>query len=175
MSALKKILFVAAGVLLLKLLMSVWSVYTELRSFKDDMLAQQAELVEMVRKQEQQLHDVVIQETTKGVEAVDAINSDYASELAKHGLLNYSNSSNEHMPAASAAAQSVRPNPTAKSSKSSQADAEQLRQCRSRLLYEAKEYDILATHYNSLLAIYKHAQGVINGNSKKDDSQGSRH
>ncbi len=171
----KLLIYVAAGVLVLKVVWSLVSMYTELRDFKDDMLAQQAQLVDLVRKQERQLNDVVIQETSKSTEASDAISRDYAAIVTKHGLLNYSNSSNEHMPAAANTAQSARPSKAGQSSKPSQADAERLRQCRSRLVYEAKEYDILATHYNALLSIYKQAQGVINGNSEKDDSQGSRH
>ena len=46
--------------------------------------------------------------------------------------------------------------------------SKQLRACEARLIYEAKEYDILATHYNALLAIYKRAQEVSNGNGKED-------
>ncbi len=174
MTRLKILLFVVAGLMSLRLIWALVSVYTELRAFKDDMLAQQALVLETVRKQEQQLNDVVMQETSSSIEQADAINSAYLALINEHGMLDHSDSGNQQVPAASNTAQSTRPKTPAKSPNTSQTDAIKLRQCQSRLLYEAKEYDILATHYNALLSIYKHAQGVINGNSTKDDFQGSR-
>lgn len=43
---------------------------------------------------------------------------------------------------------------------------ERLRRCEQRVLYEAKEYDLLAVHYNALLAIYEKAREVNNGYSE---------
>lgn len=38
-----------------------------------------------------------------------------------------------------------------------------LNKCEQRLLYEAKEYDLLAAHYNALLSLYQKAREVNNG------------
>lgn len=43
-----------------------------------------------------------------------------------------------------------------------------LKRCQERLLYEAKEYDALAVHYNALLAIYEKATEINNDSQKQD-------
>lgn len=43
-----------------------------------------------------------------------------------------------------------------------------LNRCKARVLYEAKEYDILAVHYNALLKLYTTAQESVNDKHKQD-------
>ena len=43
---------------------------------------------------------------------------------------------------------------------------QRLTSCESRLLYEAREFDALATHYQTLLSIYNHARESLNEYSK---------
>lgn len=52
------------------------------------------------------------------------------------------------------------------STRATQVALERLRRCEQRVLYEAKEYDLLAVHYNALLAIYEKAREVNNGYSE---------
>lgn len=52
------------------------------------------------------------------------------------------------------------------SARATQVALERLRRCEQRVLYEAKEYDLLAVHYNALLAIYEKAREVNNGYSE---------
>lgn len=52
------------------------------------------------------------------------------------------------------------------SARATQNALERLRRCEQRVLYEAKEYDLLAVHYNALLAIYEKAREVNNGYSE---------
>lgn len=54
------------------------------------------------------------------------------------------------------------------SARATQVALERLRRCEQRVLYEAKEYDLLAVHYNALLAIYEKAREVNNGYSKSE-------
>lgn len=54
------------------------------------------------------------------------------------------------------------------SARAAQVTLERLRRCEQRVLYEAKEYDLLAVHYNALLAIYEKAREVNNGYSKSE-------
>lgn len=63
------------------------------------------------------------------------------------------------------AAQSRSPDASARAT---QVALERLRRCEQRVLYEAKEYDLLAVHYNALLAIYEKAREVNNGYSKSE-------
>ena len=43
-----------------------------------------------------------------------------------------------------------------------------LNRCKARVLFEAKEYDILAVHYNALLNLYTTAQESVNDKRKEE-------
>ena len=66
------------------------------------------------------------------------------------------------------AAQSRSPDASARAT---QVALERLRRCEQRVLYEAKEYDLLAVHYNALLAIYEKAREVNNGYPKSEQRE----
>lgn len=57
------------------------------------------------------------------------------------------------------------------SARATQVALERLRRCEQRVLYEAKEYDLLAVHYNALLAIYEKAREVNNGYPKSEQRE----
>lgn len=57
------------------------------------------------------------------------------------------------------------------SARATQVALERLRRCEQRALYEAKEYDLLAVHYNALLAIYEKAREVNNGYPKSEQRE----
>lgn len=156
-------LAVAAALLML----TVVTAYIELRTFKDDVLEQQALVQRQIRKQEQALHETVLQVQEQTSTNVNSIDRAYAELLNERGLFK-SDSSNgrvhETAAVTSRPGQTENTKPLAASARLSK----QLRACEARLIYEAKEYDILATHYNALLAIYKRAQEVSNGDGKED-------
>lgn len=160
-------LILAVASALLVLILTAVTAYIELRAFKDDVLKQQALVQKQIRKQEQALHETVLQVQEQTSTDVSSIDRAYTELLNERGLFE-SDSSNGRVHETAAATgrsgQTENTKPLATSARLSK----QLRACEARLIYEAKEYDILATHYNALLAIYKRAQEVSNGNGKED-------
>ncbi len=167
---LKTVLFAVAGILALNLIWSVISVYTDLRTFKDEVLAQQAQLSQLVRKQERLINATVLQATEQSAVALDSINADYTALLDERKRMYDDHAADKPgVSSASAASNGASDTTAGRPSQANTRLFERIKRCEARLIYEAKEYDILATHYNALLSIYQKAYEVSNGNSEKDD------
>ena len=77
--------------------------------------------------------------------------------------------SGEQVPTTSNATAAVKQTSSSQSSKASGELSKKLLRCEARLLYEAKEFDILATHYNVLLSTYEQAR-LLNGTKEREQN-----
>lgn len=96
--------------------------------------------------------------------AVERIDTEYGIALS-HGVHQSTASSHVQVPTDTRAPQSAPADAQGKSPAGSKRVPEvqlenRLSRCQARVLYEAREYDILATHYNALLRLYEQARQV---------------
>lgn len=145
---------------------ALWFVYSlfnyvnELHDFKQSVLEQSKALEAKANIQSKELESSLIQAQTNAQHSISDINRNY-NELLNERVRSAS-ASGEQMPTASSATAAAKQTSSSKSSKASGELSKKLLRCEARLLYEAKEFDILATHYNVLLNTYEQAR-LLNG------------
>ena len=145
---------------------ALWFVYSlfnyvnELHDFKQSVLEQSKALEAKANIQSKELESSLIQAQTNAQHSISDINRNY-NELLNERVRSAS-ASGEQMPATSSATAAAKQTSSSKSSKASGELSKKLLRCEARLLYEAKEFDILATHYNVLLNTYEQAR-LLNG------------
>ncbi|MCK0514102.1 hypothetical protein MXE38_04380 [Anaerobiospirillum sp. NML120448] len=145
---------------------ALWFVYSlfnyvnELHDFKQSVIEQSKALEAKANIQSKELESSLIQAQTNAQHSISDINRNY-NELLNERVRSAA-ASGEQMPAASSATTAVKQTSSSKSSKASGELSKKLLRCEARLLYEAKEFDILATHYNVLLNTYEQAR-LLNG------------
>lgn len=145
---------------------ALWFVYSlfnyvnELHDFKQSVLEQSKALEAKANIQSKELKSSLIQAQTNAQHSISDINRNY-NELLNERVRSAS-ASGEQMPATSSATAAAKQTSSSKSSKASGELSKKLLRCEARLLYEAKEFDILATHYNVLLNTYEQAR-LLNG------------
>ena len=145
---------------------ALWFVYSlfnyvnELHDFKQSVIEQSKALEAKANIQSKELESSLIQAQTNAQHSISDINRNY-NELLNERVRSAS-ASGEQMPTASSATAAAKQTSSSKSSKASGELSKKLLRCEARLLYEAKEFDILATHYNVLLNTYEQAR-LLNG------------
>lgn len=145
---------------------ALWFVYSlfnyvnELHDFKQSVIEQSKALEAKANIQSKELESSLIQAQTNAQHSISDINRNY-NELLNERVRSAS-ASGEQMPATSSATAAAKQTSSSKSSKASGELSKKLLRCEARLLYEAKEFDILATHYNVLLNTYEQAR-LLNG------------
>ena len=155
---------------------SIYATYMDLRGFKDQILDQQSKVLESVMRQEKDLSNAVTSISDQLYDQASAIDDNYNALLAKRQRLHNSTAnSNANVPSIAYSTKDTSNAAQAKSFAVNRSVSSKLRQCEERLIYEAKEYDNLASQYNALLNIYKHAQGVLNGNKENNGGKEKHH
>ena len=147
-------------------LVALWFVYSlfnyvnELHDFKQSVIEQSKALEAKANIQSKELESSLIQAQTNAQHSISDINRNY-NELLNERVRSAS-ASGEQVPATSSTSAAVKQTSSSKSSRASGELSKKLLKCEARLLYEAKEFDILATHYNVLLNAYEQAR-LLNG------------
>lgn len=132
----------------------------ELYDFKQSVIEQSKALEAKANIQSKELKSSLIQAQTNAQRSISDINRNY-NELLNERMRSAA-ASGEQVPTTSSATTAVKQTSSSKSSKASGELSKKLLRCEARLLYEAKEFDILATHYNVLLNAYEQAR-LLNG------------
>lgn len=145
---------------------ALWFVYSlfnyvnELHDFKQSVIEQSKALEAKANIQSKELESSLIQAQINAQHSISDINRNY-NELLNERVRS-ATASGEQVSATSSASAAVKQASSSKSSKASGELSKKLLRCEARLLYEAREFDILATHYNVLLNTYEQAR-LLNG------------
>lgn len=132
----------------------------ELHDFKQSVIEQSKALEAKANIQSKELESSLIQAQTNAQHSISDINRNYNDLLNER--MHSTAASGEQVPTTSSATAAVKQTSSSKSFKASGELSKKLLKCEARLLYEAKEFDILATHYNVLLNTYEQAR-LLNG------------
>lgn len=132
----------------------------ELHDFKQSVIEQSKALEAKANIQSKELESSLIQAQTNAQHSISDINRNYNDLLNER--VRIGSASGEQVRTVATASASVEQASTSKPSRASGELSQKLLKCEARLLYEAKEFDILATHYNVLLNTYEQAR-LLNG------------
>ena len=139
----------------------------ELHDFKQSVIEQSKALEAKANIQSKELESSLIQAQTNAQHSISDINRNYNDLLNER--VHSAAASGEQVPTASSATTAVKQASSSKPSKASGELSKKLLRCEARLLYEAKEFDILATHYNVLLNTYEQAR-LLNGTKEREQN-----
>ena len=142
-----------------------WFIYdwSDNRVFKAQIIEQSAAVDALVKVQESALNETV-QAVDSAVQSqtvtIDTMYRQYLDDVIS--LHNSAAGNSQQMPSAASAAGATGQTTPGKSPGKDSRLSQKLLKCESKLLYEAREYDILATHYNALLKIYEYSKSQNN-------------
>lgn len=143
-----------------------YAYFQSLKDFKNEVLAQSREYSKQTEAKENELKNALLSANQTALHESDNINNRFNDLLrGLERLHGGSSSSAQQVPTASPVRTGAGDTTTAQPLRASGAIHQKLLKCEARLLYEAKEYDILATHYNELLKIYEQAR-LANENTR---------
>lgn len=155
---LKGFYFVSCGLAIL-FICHLYKHYQDLAQFKSQIIEQSQKHLEQSAAKEDEIKNTILQAHKRALIASDNINNHFNALLSErervHGI---TPNSAKQVPSITTTTPRVSTAQNDKSLKASRELSKKLLKCESRLLYEAKEYDILATHYNELLKIYEQAR-----------------
>lgn len=136
-------------------------------NMEEQMELQNQVLSERISLQEAALNSAAAQTAQTAVAQAGEIDALYNSAVAElERLHNSSSSAQKQVPGNTAGASRTQQASSGRSPEQDKAMAQKLLKCEHRLLYEAREHDILATHYNALLSIYNNTRKTLNDNRK---------
>ena len=159
-------------VILLSVLYSTYVHYQELKQFKHEVIEQSKKHLEQSRAKEYELKNALFEATQKARLEASNINGRFDALLRERERVHGSApNGNQSVPNTAATESGVEHSASVESSRASGAISRKLLKCEARLLYEAKEYDILATHYRVLLQTYEQARLANGTKTKKEQSQ----
>ena len=146
--------------------------YQELRLFKSTVLEQTQKHLEQSKAMEYEIKNALFEATQKARLEASNINGRFDALLRERERVHGSApNGNQSVPNTAATESGVEHSASVESSRASGAISRKLLKCEARLLYEAKEYDILATHYRVLLQTYEQARLANGTKTKKEQSQ----
>ena len=134
--------------------------WLDIRDFKVHMEAQNQALSERVLIQEEALNEALRNSAADAAEQIAQIDAVYVDAVNGINRLHDAAAANfaEPVPAVAAVATGPAEEKTHKAPAGNKRMAAKLLKCEAKTLYLARELDIMATHYNTLLSVYNEAR-----------------
>lgn len=155
-----RLVYSVIGFVALYAIYALVSYVSELQEFKQSIIEQTQALQVQAERQSNELKHSLSQAQISAVHDIGELNRRF--DRLVNERVRIGSASGEQVRTVATASASVEQASTSKPSRASGELSQKLLRCEARLLYEAKEYDILATHYNVLLQTYEQAR-LLNG------------